>query len=84
MQFVSVPLLGVPIAGVTKVGEPARTILPVPVTTLPNAAATPVPRPVIPDIGRPVQFVSVPLVGVPNNGVTNVGLVAKTGAPVPV
>jgi hypothetical protein len=34
--------------------------------------------------GRPVAFVSVQLVGVPNTGVTNVGDVPKTNAPVPV
>jgi len=34
--------------------------------------------------GRPVAFVSTPLVGVPNSGVTNVGEVANTAAPVPV
>jgi hypothetical protein len=37
-----------------------------------------------PAVGRPVQFVSVPLVGVPKIGVTSVGDVAKTAAPVPV
>ena len=31
-----------------------------------------------------MQFVKVPDVGVPNNGVTNVGLVANTLTPVPV
>jgi hypothetical protein len=35
-------------------------------------------------MGNPVQFVSTPLVGVPNRGVTKVGDVAKTAAPVPV
>ena len=37
-----------------------------------------------PAIGKPVQFVSVPLDGVPSAGVTNVGDVANTNAPVPV
>ena len=32
----------------------------------------------------PVQFVSTPLAGVPRAGVTSVGLVAKTNAPLPV
>lgn len=36
------------------------------------------------DRGRPVAFVRVPEVGVPRMGVTSVGLVAKTSAPVPV
>ena len=41
--------------------------------------------PVTPDeSGRPVQFVSVPLVGVPSSGVVSVGDVARTGAPDPV
>lgn len=34
--------------------------------------------------GNPVQFVSVQEVGVPRSGVTSVGLVALTGAPLPV
>ena len=38
----------------------------------------------MPAVGRPVQFVSVPLVGVPRTGVTNVGLVALASPPVPV
>ncbi len=47
--------------------------------------ATPVPRPSTPvDIGKPVAFVSVPEDGVPRAGVTKVGLVANTNAPVPV
>ena len=41
--------------------------------------------PVTPDVrGNPVQFVRTPDVGVPSRGVTRVGLVAKTSAPVPV
>ncbi len=39
---------------------------------------------VSPDIGSPVQFVSVPEEGVPRIGVTNVGEVANTNAPEPV
>jgi len=47
--------------------------------------ATPVARPDTPVlIGRPVQLVSVPLVGVPRSGVTSVGLVANTNEPEPV
>jgi hypothetical protein len=34
--------------------------------------------------GNPVKLVATPLVGVPSKGVTNVGEVAKTFAPVPV
>ena len=51
-----------------------------PVPPLPTGSV-----PVVPvDSGSPVQFVSVPLVGVPSNGVTSVGDVARTGAPEPV
>ena len=35
-------------------------------------------------VGLPVQLVKSPLAGVPNTGVTNVGLVANTAEPVPV
>ena len=41
MQFVSVPLLGVPSAGVTSVGDVARTMLPEPVVVLPSAVTVP-------------------------------------------
>ena len=41
--------------------------------------------PVVPaTIGSPVIFVAVPLAGVPNTGVTNVGEVDNTTLPVPV
>ena len=47
--------------------------------------ATPVPRPETPvPIGNPVALVSVPDVGVPRIGLTNVGVLANTNAPVPV
>jgi hypothetical protein len=46
---------------------------------------TPVPSPETPvEIGKPVQFVNVPEAGVPRTGVTRVGEVARTRAPVPV
>lgn len=96
MQFVSVPDVGVPRSGVTSVGDVANTAAPVPVSSV-NAprkfaldgvarnVATPVPSPLTPVlIGRPVQFVNVPDVGVPSRGVTNVGDVSKTKLPVPV
>lgn len=38
----------------------------------------------MPAIGRSVQFVRTPLVGVPRSGVTNVGLVPNTKDPDPV
>ena len=96
VQFVRIPDVGVPSNGVTKVGDVANTRAPDPVSSVTAEArfalegvarnvATPVPRPLIPVLtGRPVQFVRVPLVGVPSRGVTNVGEVAKTSAPEPV
>jgi hypothetical protein len=86
VQFVSVPEVGVPKSGVTNVGlvasalapEPVLVVTPVPPLETPNVPVTPV------DIGRPVQLVSVPEVGVPSNGVTNVGDVFKTLLPEPV
>jgi hypothetical protein len=86
----------VPRSGVTRVGLVAKTVRPVPVLSvkaLPRFAllgvaknvAIPVANPLIPVLtGRPVQLVRVPDVGVPNNGVTKVGEVAKTNDPVPV
>lgn len=67
------------------VGDVARTTPPEPVTALPSAAATPVPRPDTPvEIGNPVAFVSVAAEGVPRLGVVRVGDVARTIAPDPV
>ena len=52
---------------------------------VPRNVATPVPRPLTPvEIGKPVALVKVPEDGVPKAGVTSVGLVDKTTAPVPV
>jgi hypothetical protein len=96
VRFVATPDVGVPNKGVTNVGEVAKTLAPVPVSSVKAAArfaldgvarkvATPVPRPDTPvEIGRPVAFVKVALVGVPRMGVTRVGLVANTKEPVPV
>ena len=96
VQLVSVPEVGVPSAGVTSVGLVANTRLPEPVSSVTAPAklalegvarnvATLVPRPDTPvPIGRPVQLVSVPELGVPRTGVTSVGLVANTSRPVPV
>ena len=96
VQFVRVPDVGVPSNGVTSVGLVANTSDPEPVSSVTVAlrfadvgvarnVAIPVPRPLTPvPIGSPVQFVRVPDVGVPSNGVTSVGLVANTSAPVPV
>jgi hypothetical protein len=41
VQFVSVPLLGVPSAGLISVGEDANTIAPEPVVVLPSAVTVP-------------------------------------------
>ena len=79
-----------------RVGLVAKTAAPVPVSLVRAAArlaldgvarkvATLLPRPEIPvETGRPVALVSVADVGVPRIGVTKVGEVAKTAAPVPV
>ena len=96
VQFVKVPEDGVPSAGVTSVGEVANTKAPEPVSFVTAAArlaeegvaknvATPAPRPLTPvEMGKPVVLVRTPDVGVPNAGVTSVGLVANTKAPEPV
>lgn len=96
VQLVKVPDVGVPKTGDTSVGVLAKTLAPVPVSSV-NAdarlaeegvaknVATPAANPETPvEIGSPVQFVNVPLVGVPRTGVVNVGVFAKTKAPVPV
>ena len=84
VQFVNVPLAGVPNTGVTNEGLVANTNTPVPVSSeiLPaKLADVPDANPVI---GNPVQDVKVPPDGVPNTGVTKVGLVANTNDPLPV
>jgi hypothetical protein len=79
VALVKVPDEGVPNTPPLTTGAPA-----VPTLTA-RAVATPVPRPLTPVlIGRPVALVKVALEGVPKAGVTNVGLVANTNAPVPV
>jgi hypothetical protein len=86
VQLVNVPEDGVPKAGVTSVGDVESTTFPVPVevvTPVPPLATDKVP--VVPaTIGKPVQLVNVPEVGVPRTGVTKVGDVANTKAPDPV
>lgn len=96
VAFVSVSTDGVPRAGVTSVGELEKTKAPEPVSSDTAAArlndegvarnvATPEPSPEMPEAtGSPVAFVSVTDDGVPNAGVTSVGLLAKTLLPVPV
>ncbi len=85
-----------PSEGVTNVGDVAKTNAPDPVSSVTADAkldddgvakkvATFAAKPDTPvDIGKPVQFVRVPDEGVPNAGVTRVGLLAKTNAPEPV
>ena len=79
----------------TKVGSLLKTRTPVPVSSVmavrrfeldgvASQVATPVPSPVMPLIGRPVALVRVRKLGVPRFGVTSVGELAKTSAPVPV
>jgi hypothetical protein len=96
VMFVPTKADGVPKAGVTKVGDVAKTKEPVPVSSVTaeirfalegvaRKVATPVPRPETPVlIGKPVALVKVPLEGVPRAGVTRVGLLANTKAPDPV
>jgi len=85
-----------PNTGVTRVGVLANTLAPLPVSSVSAAAklaedgvaknvATLAAKPETPvEIGRPVQLVNVPEVGVPNNGVVSVGDVANTKSPDPV
>jgi len=96
VAFVSVADVGVPSIGVVSVGDVAKTNAPVPVSSVTalmrfaldgvvRNVATPAASPLTPElIGRPVALVNVPEVGVPSNGVTNVGDVANTRLPVPV
>jgi hypothetical protein len=85
-----------PKTGVTRVGEVANTLTPVPVLSVraaakladegvPKNVATLAAKPETPvEIGSPVQLVRVPEDGVPKAGVTRVGEVANTNAPLPV
>jgi len=85
-----------PRVGVTRVGDVANTNAPLPVSSVTADAkladegvakkvATLAAKPETPvEIGRPVQLVRVPEVGVPNNGVVRVGEVANTKSPLPV
>jgi hypothetical protein len=96
VAFVRVAEEGVPNAGVTSVGELAKTKAPDPVSSVTAAAkldedgvaknvATPLPSPDTPvAIGSPVALVSVAADGVPRFGVVSVGLVLSTILPKPV
>jgi hypothetical protein len=83
-----------PKTGVTRVGDVANTLTPVPVLSVSAVAklddegviknaVTPVPVPVTFPTGIE-QLVRVPEDGVPNAGVTRTGEVANTNAPLPV
>jgi hypothetical protein len=79
VKLVAVPPDGVPSTPPLTKGAPEEP------TLTARAVATPVPRPDTPvEIGSPVAFVKVALVGVPRMGVTKVGEVANTADPVPV
>jgi hypothetical protein len=91
VMFVPTNALGVPRAGVTKIGEVLRTTEPVPVeevTPVPPFATGSVPEtPVV--NGKLVQLAKLPEVGVPSTGVVNVGEfivgeLLNTRLPVPV
>jgi hypothetical protein len=98
MSIAEFPLVSLIVAvrGVTRVGEVANVRAPLPVSSVtaearfaldgvPRNVATPAARPLTPVlIGKPVALVRVPLDGVPRAGVTSVGEVAKTSAPLPV
>src|SRR5258707_825741 len=90
VQLVRVPEVGVPRGGVARGGVVENTELEVPGSSVRSIArftlegvarkvATDAARadPAV-EIGSPVQFVSVPEVGVPRRGVTRVGLVENT------
>lgn len=88
VDMVTLAALAEPSDGVVNDGLVAKTSAPEPVSSVTAAAklallgvakkvATLAPRPAMPvETGRPEQFVSVPLDGVPSAGVTNVGDVA--------
>jgi hypothetical protein len=78
VRLVTVPEDGVPRAPLKVTKAPAEP------TFTARAVPTPVPRPVIPAIGRPVPLVRVTALGVPRFGVVRTALVLKTATPVPV
>lgn len=87
VALVRVNALGVPRFGVVKAGDVPKTNAPVPVEPViaasrladdgvPSHVPTPVPRPVIPAMGRPVILVMVPEAGVPRTGAVITGAVS--------
>jgi hypothetical protein len=86
VAFDNTTALGVPKAGVVKVGEVDSTTFPVPVedvTPVPPLATGKVPVTPV-ESGNPVKFVATPEVGVPKFGETKVGEVDSTTLPEPV
>ena len=77
VRLVATPDDGVPRAPPFVTNEPAEP------TLTASAVPTPVPRPVIPAIGRPVPLVKVTADGVPKFGVVKTGLVVYATNPVP-
>jgi hypothetical protein len=87
------PDAGVPSAGVTRAGDVAHTIAPVPVPPsvtaarrlaeegVPSHVETLAPSPVNADWAYPVHELSTPAVGVPRAGVVKLGEVANTSEP---
>lgn len=69
-----------PKTGVTKVGLVLNEIAPEPFTFAANAVATPVPYPVVPDMGKPVALVKVNEAGVPIAKLVG-NVVLKLGTP---
>src|SRR5260221_5820720 len=86
VQFISVPEVVMPRRGVTRVGLVDNTTATVPVLVVtpvpPRATGNVLMGP--PSIGKPVQFVSTPDVGVPRRGAMRVGVLFSTTDPVPV
>ena len=81
----STPAVGVPMAGVTRLGDVAHTMAPVPVPPsvtaerrlaeegAPNHVEMPEPSPVRADCAYPVHELRTPEVGVPSAGVVRLG-----------
>jgi hypothetical protein len=78
VESVTTDVVNVGLVESTLLVEPVDVVTPVPPLATANVPVTPVVN------GNPVQFVSVPELGVPNAGVTNVGLVLNTNKPDPV
>lgn len=94
--FTSAKVVEGVVSEVVMAGDVPKTATPVPVSSVKAAnrfalegvakkVATPVPKPEMPVLtGSPVALVRVPDVGVPRIGLTSVGVLANTNAPLPV